>query len=534
MKMKKLRILKIAAWLSASIVTAFLYSGCTGNFADYNKDVTGLKFKDLAPDFKILGGPIQEMQLNIYVYQPAWVTQLQQNLIADIYSGYMMTPTPFIGDVNNTTYALVDGWNSTPWSYAYLSVMSPSVTVLQNAKLLGANDYYAWAKILRVEAMHRLSDIYGPIVYSKFGVLNKDGSVDYDSQQQAYNLFFADLDSAINVLTPLAQSNAPQTFTAFDLVYGGSFKQWTRFANTLRLRLAMRISSVDPVTAKKQGEAALANPMGLLQDVGDIFNVNIAPYTHPLNVINNSWGDIRLGAPVESIMTGYNDPRLPNYALPSSSYPGQYKGIRNGIANTDKSVHEGFSQMVTFPGFVTLMTPAEAYFLRAEAALKGWAGAGAAQANYESGISASFAQWGVSAAAAATYIADNTSTPAPYVDPTNSANNVNAGDPHLSTATIAWANDGHELERIITQKWIAMYPEGQEAWSEFRRTLFPKLFPVVVNNSQGLISTQYFIRRVNFPNTEYSNNAAGVAKAVNLLGGLDNGGTPLWWDTNPH
>jgi hypothetical protein len=75
-----------------------------------------------------------------------------------------------------------------------------------------------------------------------------------------------------------------------------------------------------------------------------------------------------------------------------------------------------------------------------------------------------------------------------------------------------------------------MYPEGQEAWSEFRRTGYPKLFPVVVNNSNGTISTSEFIRRINFPSDERANNPAGVAGAVQALGGADNGGTRLWWD----
>jgi len=280
--------------------------------------------------------------------------------------------------------------------------------------------------------------------------------------------------------------------------------------------LAIRISKIDPATAKAQGEAALANPLGLLKTVADNFNVNIDPTTHPLNVINNSWGDIRLGAPIESILTGYNDPRIGKYALKSSEYPTQYKGIRNGIAITDKGTYGNFSQMVTFPNSITLMTSAEAWFLRAEASIRGWTGAGSAQTNYENGITASFAQYALDATP---YISDNTSTPAPYVDPKNPANNVSAG-PHLSTVTVKWDDAAPfetKLERIITQKWIALYPEGQEAWSEFRRTLYPKLFPVVVNNSQGLIDTEKFIRRINFPNGEYSNNLTGVTKGVSLL-----------------
>lgn len=87
-----------------------------------------------------------------------------------------------------------------------------------------------------------------------------------------------------------------------------------------------------------------------------------------------------------------------------------------------------------------------------------------------------------------------------------------------------------KLERIITQKWIALYPDGQEAWTEFRRTNYPKIFPVKVNNSGGTIDTKVQVRRITFPQSEYDNNTEEVSKAVGLLGGPDTGGTKLWWD----
>ena len=78
-----------------------------------------------------------------------------------------------------------------------------------------------------------------------------------------------------------------------------------------------------------------------------------------------------------------------------------------------------------------------------------------------------------------------------------------------------------------------MFPcGGDEAWTEYRRTGYPRLFPVVVNNSGGTISTALQIRRIAYPSSEYTNNATAVATAVSLLGGPDNGGTPVWWDTN--
>jgi hypothetical protein len=173
------------------------------------------------------------------------------------------------------------------------------------------------------------------------------------------------------------------------------------------------------------------------------------------------------------------------------------------------------------------MSSAEVWFLKAEAALRGWSGAGDVATDYETGITTSFQQWGVSSG---TYLNDAVSTETNYVDPRSSTNSAAA----LSTITIKWdptATQEVMLERIITQKWIAIFPDGQEAWADYRRTGYPRLFPVVVNNSGGVISTTTQIRRLDYPQSEYTTNAAAVNSAVStLLGGPDVGGTRLWWD----
>jgi hypothetical protein len=523
--------------LTGLLAAAVIITGCTDKFEELNTDPYGISRDQLEEDFNHVGLPFKQMQLSLYVNDPAWNTQLQQNLIGDVYSGYMTPPTPFAGNVNNMTYALVAGWNGFPWSDAYDFVMKPAAQIKTLAKDQ-YNDFYAWSLILKVEAMHRVSDIYGPIIYSRFGQTNADGSVSYDSQHDVYYKFFEELEEAITLLTPYASNEAnlkALPFAPFDLVYGGSYSKWVRFANTLRLRLAIRIAKTDPDKAKAEGEKALSHSLGILATNADNFNVRI-PTAHPLNVINNSWGDIRVGASVESILGGYDDPRLSKYALPATdaAVSGQFKGIRHGIDIDAKSRYADYSKLVTFPDQIQLMTAAEAWFLKAEAAVRTWTGAGNAKTNYETGVKTSFEQTG--AGGLETYIADNTKTAKPYIDPkskTAGENDVLAGSPYLSNVTIRWnAGDSFDskLEKIITQKWIAMFPDGQEAWSEFRRTGYPKLFPVVKNFSGGKISTDQFIRRIEFPSSEYSTNPKGIAGAVQLLGGADTGGTRLWWD----
>jgi hypothetical protein len=137
---------------------------------------------------------------------------------------------------------------------------------------------------------------------------------------------------------------------------------------------------------------------------------------------------------------------------------------------------------------------------------------------------------GLAASDAATYSANNTLTPAAFTDNSGQSGN-NIATP--STIKIAWNSaDNFEtnLERIVTQKWIAMYPDGPEGWAEFRRTGYPKLFPVVSNNSNGTINTAIQVRRIPFPQSEYNNNATGVQSGIAVLGGPDGGGTKVWWE----
>ncbi|MCW3467515.1 SusD/RagB family nutrient-binding outer membrane lipoprotein [Chitinophaga nivalis] len=520
-------------------VAALSLGSCTKNFEELNKDPYGSTDQDLEGDFAIVAAQLQQAQRSIYLFTPVPDFQVQQNLFGDIFSGYMMTPANFAGNKNNTTYFIIDGWNGTPWNVAYANVMNPSYKagVFSKGKF---DDTYAMSKLLRVEAFHRLSDLYGPIIYTKYNQPNSEGGIDFDSQKDAYYAFFADLKEAIDILTPLKDKSSSIIFTKADLVYGGKYDRWLKFANTLRLRLALRIVNIDPAKAKAEGEAALANAGGLLSTVDDNFLVSIGSTTHPLNTISDSWKDIRMGAPVESILGGYADPRLPKYFKPAidpnPAVFGTYKGIRNGINIDDKGRYQGYSELAFFESKIQLMTTAEAWFLKSEAAIRNWAGAGSAQANYEAGIQASFEQHKLPNAAA--YYNNSTLKPKPYIDPkaiTAGENDIKEGSPYLSTITIKWEDAAvfeTKLERILTQKWIANYPEGQEAWSEFRRTGYPKLFPVVVNASGGTVDTKKFIRRSIFPSNEYATNAAAVQKAISTLSvPKDVAGTPLWWDT---
>jgi hypothetical protein len=537
------RYYKKSMWAIAAAVLLGA-SACTKNFELYNQDNTGISPDDLKGDFNDIGAFLTRAQRSIINFSDGGDPnsyQLQQNLNADCYSGYFMSPNPFNGGQNNLSYSLISGWNGEPFKVGYLNIMSSVNRLRTNGVNTAYPSVWGIAQILQVAGMSRVTDIYGPIPYSQVGT--SKSSIPYDSQEDVYKRFFLELDSAsLNLRNQIngVTDSLPFDLSRFDLVYDGDFTRWLQFSNSLRLRLAMHIVKVAPDLAKAEAEKALdpANGGVITSNTGNM-KVKVAGsgFNNPLVFIALNWADIRIGASIQSYMSGYQDPRISKYMSRSTdtTFPAQYQGIRIGSVggNFSKGDYTGYSNLNVSGGSFTLTTPtqimtaAEVYFLRAEAALRGWANAGGSvQTLYEQGINISMEQWGV---AAGNYLTDNTHKPAAFTDPKNSANNATAP----SEITINWddaATQPVKLERIITQKWIAMFPEGQEAWTEFRRTGYPKLFPVVNNFSGGIINSTTQIRRLPFPQNEYNTNNPEVQKAISLLKGPDNGATRLWWD----
>lgn len=535
-----------------TILTAatLLAAGCTKNFEEYNTSLSGVNDEVLNADFTKVIGPLKELQKNL-VNQTNWIYQLQQNLNADIYSGYFMSPTTYGGD-NNTNYYMKDGWNERIMVNQLDDGLQKAVNFEAGTLAYPAttfNHCKGIVAVLKVIITHKVADVHGPVIYTKYGKPNADLSVDYDSQQAAYTAFFATLDSALVYLKAAANTGDTKALTGADIVYQGDVSQWIKLANTLRLRLALRIKYADAAKAKLEGEKALNTANGGLIELNDDNAFMNYGSAHPVYDIIYSWGDCRSGAPLGAILGGYNDPRLPHYMLPATdaAVEGQFIGIRNGITLVDNDRYRSYSKPTAkaaagdyfsaSAGMAKLATAAETWFLKAEAALEGWANAGDVQVNYETGIEKSFEEWG--AGAAASYISNNILTAKPYIDPkavVAGQNDILANSPYLSKVTIQWnaaATTEVKLEKIITQKWIALYPDGQEAWSEFRRTGYPKLFPVVNNQSSGTISTTAFIRRLPICNKFRDSDPVGYGRAAATLGGPDVGGTKLWWDKKP-
>lgn len=524
------------------LTTLIIITGtaCTKGFDEMNTNQYEATEEMMATDNLKTGAFFSQMERSVVLFKDGTNLssdyQVAQGLTSDIYSGYIAPTGTWYGGVHNGSYYFISGWIERTFTSGFASVMPAWQSIVKTATEQGLPEVAALATVVKVEAMHRVADAYGPIPYNNYGsgtLQNK-----YSSLQDVYTKFFDELDSSINVLTTYAQGNPSGTLLAdYDYIYNGNVANWIKFANTLRLRLAMRIVYANAALAQSEAEKSISNPFGVISNTNEraaLQHSSNLVYYHPLYEIAYLFnaGEARMGASMDAYMNGYADPRRTAYFTTAAD--GKYHGVRLGIVTTNWTPYVSTAisnlNINTSTTQIVWMTAAESYFLRAEGALRGWNMGGAAQDFYNQGIAMSFTENGIDASTAATYSANNTAVPAAFTDNSGqSGNNTTAP----STITIAW-NTGAafetNLERIITQKWIAIYPDGPEGWAEFRRTGYPKLFPVENNNSSGTINTTIQVRRIPYPQSEYNNNEAGVESGVALLAGADNGGTKLWWD----
>lgn len=531
------KIFKYTLAIAATLSTF----ACTRNFLEYNTDPFGATDEEMERDgysvrAALLGlcDGIIALDVNTTQFTEALLGGPMAGYLADANAGFNDNTIGRFNPPNNWTKVLMEDFPKRIY---------PNLRQLK--KVTSDQAILAVGQVIKVAGMHRIADTYGPMPYSQIG---EDGAlqVPFDSQEKAYKTMIAELDEAIEVLT----RNRTNNFAASaDVIFGGNVEKWCRYANSLKLRLAMRMSYADPAYAQKKAEEVAAHPIGTMASADDIAQLTtFGSDGNPLYVAVNynrvsthedgsectSTGDSHAAADIILYMNGYKDPRRAAYFTPSEWEDTDFVGLRHGIVIPEhKSVGHKYSgvNIDRFNSPIVLMTPAESAFLKAEAAaVFGWnMGDKGAKELYEDGIKLSFEQWGVNGVEA--YLADNTSVPGTYTDPAgaNSYNNA------LTTLAVAWserADVEEKQERIMIQKWIANYPLGNESWADIRRTGYPVILPceAAADNSHGQVALTG-PRRMKFPQEEYTSNEANVAAAVaNLLGGPDEMSTKLWFD----
>lgn len=503
-------------------------SGCTKKYSEINTDRNTIATIGAAELPFLFARAQKEATPSIWNYQIA------QNLFADQYAQYIAnTATYFPSD----RLVIRMDWVGAAFNPIYTDVVPQLQSIFEAAEPTSAE--YALANVLWVQCFHKVTDYWGPIPYFNAGVPGK--AVAYDPQDKIYDDFFKRLTEAVNVLK--GKTNE-KPYGDFDIMYAGDVNKWIKFANTLRLRLAMRISKVDPQRAKTEAEAAFASGVLTTSPDDDAYvkRSEVGQDNNGLSIMSD-WNEFRMSASMESVLKGYSDPRMPVYFLPAQK-TGTYEGHRNGLTSTQQTqalnLHDanshvgprwsspaygGNSNYLATPQNV--MATAEAYFLRAEGAMLNWNMGGTPKELYEAGITNSMKQWGITDATVINNYINSTSTPVAPNDFLNS--------PPMTNIPVKWdpANAAVQREQIALQKWLAIFPDGHEAWADYRRSRVLKLYPVANSDNPDITNTTtQWIRRIPFLESEKQNNKAEVEKAVGLLGGPDKVTTPLWWDKN--
>ena len=291
---------KILNIVLAAAVTPFLCC-CTDNFEEYNTN------------------PYEPHSLNPPMLFATMITtgiNVQQNdnqmidqMVAGPFSGYLTMANSW-GGSNFNTFNQTESWNQIPFNTPFEKFYS-NYFKLETATG-GKGHYWAMAKLLRVNTMLRVTDCYGPIPYSQ--VANGKTAVAYDSQEDVYKHMFEDLDYAIQMLGEFVDEvGGLKPLEGYDPVYNGDYNKWMRFANSLKLRLAVRISNVSPELARTKAEEAVKSTRGLIDTNDNNAYVGVGAEPNPLWLVASSWGEIRINATIASYMKGYSDPRSAVY-----------------------------------------------------------------------------------------------------------------------------------------------------------------------------------------------------------------------------
>ena len=352
------------------LISCFLLGSCMSD--TINLDPDKIQEEELDKD-NLWGSYLTTMQRRV-VPEDVNLFQRSEDLFGNMYSGYFAGTQNWGGGANGTTYAISDEWKDAPFKSAFVEFLS-SWNILRQ-KVDSTSVLFAVGEIVKVEAMHKATDMYGPLPYLKFGLTNP---VHYDSQQAIYESFFKELDHAIDILVKFDQANpSSKALVKFDLIFNSNIPNWIRFANSLKLRLAMRISAVYE-DAQKIAEAAVAHPYGVIESNDNNptmqSNSNLSfTYNNPIHSISSAEGyeeDV-MGATMDAYLNGFEDPRRAVFFALSSN--GNYRGLRNGHKNGDIfKGDEGLSKPNIQQGTPYIwMTAAEVFFLRAEGALKQW------------------------------------------------------------------------------------------------------------------------------------------------------------------
>ena len=521
-----------------------------------------------------------------FLYQ-SYYSQYQRatNLTHDVYSGYGAYNQP--KHMNGSPrYGYTDGWSAYRWEDFYNKRCKEYQEILRALKFNDTPEHYKnmfyKVRIYMAFVLLAHTDTYGDMPCKEYvqAKTPEQNNVAYNTQEEIYDCMFRMLEQAVDSITPGDESQ--YNITDADICYFGDDLKWLRFANTLRLRMALRISNVDPERARKEGEAALSNKYGLMESNED--NMQTVPKYAPISIGGEDAGGDENGMAMCSV--AYNGEFVLSWDMEqfyrNLSTGGAEYTVREGtgrnatnvtkiidprcikcwyrgnmtsetLASAEESLREDYVgchrnapdediSMTVLKYSLTKTQPkpaskdlnpdfyfnycrphvwlsyAESLFLKAEAVLRGWSGEALTMSVKDyvrAGIQASMDHYQVDAATAQAYI---------------------DGVVAFNDGTFESSDKERILEALITHKWMAVFPNGNEGWADFRRTDYPALegmynteTGVVTNTSGDPILDHHLIKRILYPNSE-SQNQYFTSNAE--LQEKNKQSTRLWWDVD--
>ena len=515
--------------LTAAVSLAL--AGCTKKFEELNRDKNQVTSAVYNPALHLTKAQLEFSGNSDFSYD-AWRVNI-------IYSSTMIqqlaSPSYYAGD----KYTQNDAWATALFDVAYSDQVKYIVDMMEltKGKPIYAN-LYQIARIMRVMIFHRLTDVYGDVPYSEAGMgyYTRSFTPKYDPQQSIYMDMLKELDEASKALD--ASKDKPGTQ---DLIYGRAafsdpIGQWKKLANSMMVRLGMRLVKVDAAAAKTWVEKGYAG--GVMTSNADnayILHQNAGRPTvnRNANILfgenkDISGGHAFLSKTFVDYLKSNNDPRLQYMSQVKGAVANQITGSTSaadqiGLPNGKDRAGGAFDVTTdpNYPGSINnystirpdimlkldgptfFVTYAQTELLLAEAAQRGWSVGATAITHYNNGVTAAMKQLAQYNAAATISDADITLYLAarPYVPATGMA-------------------------QINTQYWVASFLDWYEAWANWRRTALPALTPV---NFPGNATGGTIPRRMLYPAGEASANPTNYQEAV-ARQGANTFTTRVWWD----
>lgn len=442
---------------------------------------------------------------------------------------------------DESRYQIREGVNQSMWNTFYADVLRELTTAQEieaGNQLNGYENRIAIAEIMKALTYHNLTDIYGgPVPYSE-AINTENVTPKYDTGEEIYMGLLSTLEEQIAIL-----DESTPSFQSGDAIYGGDVLMWKKFANSLRLRIALRMYDANQSAATEAITKALNSDAGLISsnDESAKFQwVAGAPNNNPLAQAYKTRIDFSVSEPFIDYLQKYDDPRVTVFARPlgtgnplgssfspildengNPQYVGETYGLDAGNGNSN-----GDAKIVSLPGDYVIgetaptyiLSYAEVEFMLAEIAARNIPGVtGTAEEHYKAGIKASFDDAGLSEDQYQAYLAE-----VPY-----SESRTADVAPDLRTA----------LDLVGSQKWVAMYGQGIQSWFERLRLDFKDPYTgdaIFEAPADGSVDPDVTVVpfRMSYPVTEASLNGTNYAAAVQAIGGKNSLGVKPWWDVN--